>query len=134
MFYLANFVSKFETNKSNNNNYEREGTNVRKCYCAPQEAVKQFLASTKQRCTLFFFIFVRVTLAATFLFLVKLRKGCKLIEMNILGYGQIVFFFWRVWQWGQEKLKVVCLVVMHPHHRLYQPYTLNLAALPILKL
>lgn len=43
------------------------------------------------------------------------------------------FFFWRVWQSGQGKLKAVCLMVMHPHHRLFQPYKLNLAAMLILK-
>ena len=41
------------------------------------------------------------------------------------------FFFFKVWQWGQEKLKVVCLMVMHPYLWLFEPYTPNLAAIPL---
>ena len=50
----------------------------------------------------------------------------------IIGTDETFLFLESV-ESGQEKFKAVCLMVMHPHHRLFQPCTLNLAAMLMLK-
>lgn len=88
VLYFVNFVSKFETNKSYNNYYERDGTKwmLENVIVHHKKTGKQFLASSKQRCTPLIFTFLWVALVATLLVLVKLREVYNLIKMNICVY------------------------------------------------